>query len=87
MESFSLDQEIENLSHEDLCEITESALKRIVTTDPLLSDLPGDVTPEEVLSQIAVAQGQSITVTVLRHLETPLPVVVSSFPLNRVNRL
>lgn len=76
-ENFSLNEEIENLSHEDLCEITQSALKRLITTDPLLADLPSDVTPEEVLSQIAVAQGQSITVTLIRHLETPLPVVVS----------
>lgn len=77
-ESLSLSEEIENLSHEDLCEITQSALRRLITTDPLLCDLPGDVTTEEVLSQIAVAQGQSITVTLIRHSETPLQVVVSS---------
>lgn len=77
-ENFSLDQEIENLSHEDLCEITESVLKRLITTDPLLSDLPGDITVDEVLAQIAVAQGKSITVTLLRHLESPLPIVVSN---------
>lgn len=74
----TLDEEIENLSHEDLLEITESSLKRLITADPLLSDLPGDVTVEEVLAQIAVAQGQSITITVTRYSESPLNVVVST---------
>lgn len=76
-ESQSLEQELDNLSHEDLCEITQSSLRRLIAADPLLQDLPGDVTAEEVLSQIAVAQGKSITVTVLRHFDTPLHVVVS----------
>lgn len=74
----TLDEEIENLSHEDLLEITESSLKRLITADPLLKDLPADVTVEEVLAQIAVAQGQSITIIVTRYSETPLSVVVSS---------
>ncbi|KAK5638129.1 hypothetical protein RI129_012424 [Pyrocoelia pectoralis] len=72
----SLDEEIENLNHEDLCEITHSTLRRLLAADPLLSDLPGDVTNEEVISQIAVLQGQSITVFVLRNLESPLAVVI-----------
>lgn len=72
-----LEEQIENLSHDDLVEISQSALKRILATDSLLSDLPGDVTVDEVLSQIAVAHGQSITVTILRHSEKPLSVVVS----------
>lgn len=72
----TFEKEIENLSHEDLCEITQSSLRRLLASDPLLSDLPSDVTTEEVLSQIAVTQGQSITVTILRNLETPLSVVV-----------
>lgn len=76
MSEVTLEEEIQELSHEDLCEITQSSLRRLIASDPLLSDLPGDVTTEEVLSQIAVAQGQSITVTILRNLETPLSVVV-----------
>lgn len=76
-EKLDLDQEFGDLSHEDLCEITESSVRRLIAADPLLQDLPGDVTTEEVLSQIAVAQGKSITVVVLRHFETPLSVVVS----------
>ncbi|KAF5286588.1 hypothetical protein FQA39_LY16271 [Lamprigera yunnana] len=72
----SLDEEIENLNHEDLCEITHSTLRRLLASDPLLSDLPGDVTNEEVVAQIAVLQGQSITVFVSRNFESPLAVVI-----------
>lgn len=75
-EKTNFEEAVENLSHEDLCEITQSSLRRLIASDPLLSDLPEDVTTEEVLSQIAVVQGQSITVTVLRNFESPLYVVV-----------
>ncbi|KAL3271518.1 hypothetical protein HHI36_021997 [Cryptolaemus montrouzieri] len=71
-----LDKEIENLTHEDLLEITQSSLKRLIAADSLLKDLPFDVTTDEVLSQVAVVQGQSITVTILRHSESPLNVVI-----------
>ncbi|CAG9862331.1 unnamed protein product [Phyllotreta striolata] len=72
----SIEEDIENLSHEDLLEITQSSIRRLITSDPLLSDLPPDVTFEEVVAQIAVAQGQSITVTVNRYSESPLNVVI-----------
>lgn len=78
-EKTDLEKEIQNLSHEDLCEITLSTLRRLLASDPLLSDLPADVTTEEVNSQIAVAQGQSITVQILRSSDTPLNVVVCLF--------
>lgn len=73
----NLDEQIANLNHNDLMEISQSALKMLLATDSLLSDLPGDVTVDEVVAQIAVAHGQSITVTILRHSEKPLSVVVS----------
>nr|CAI5818782.1 unnamed protein product [Callosobruchus analis] len=73
----TLDEEIEKLSHEDLLEITQSSFRRLITSDPLLADLPVDVTTEEVLAQIAVAHGQSITVTVTRYSESPLSVVIA----------
>lgn len=72
----TLEEEIRNLSHDDLCEITQSSLRRLIAADKLLQDLPGDVTTEEVIAQVAVAQGQSITVTVLRNIDTPLFVVI-----------
>ncbi|KAK9880668.1 hypothetical protein WA026_011905 [Henosepilachna vigintioctopunctata] len=71
-----LEEELEKLSHEDLLEITQSSLKRLISADSLLQDLPLDVTTDEVLSQVAVVQGQSITVTILRHSESPLNVVI-----------
>lgn len=77
MDNLDLDKEIENLSHEDLLEITQSILKRLIAADSLLKDLPLDVTTEEVLSQIAVEQGQSITVTVLRGSDSPVDVVIA----------
>nr|XP_023026227.1 U11/U12 small nuclear ribonucleoprotein 25 kDa protein-like isoform X3 [Leptinotarsa decemlineata]XP_023026228.1 U11/U12 small nuclear ribonucleoprotein 25 kDa protein-like isoform X3 [Leptinotarsa decemlineata] len=72
----SLEEEIDKLSHEDILEISQSSLRRLITADPLLSDLPVDVTLEEVLAQIAVAQGQSITVIVTRYSESSLHVVI-----------
>lgn len=73
----TLEEEIDTLSHEDLLEITQSSLRRLIASDPLLNDLPVDVTVEEVLAQIAVAHGQSITVTILRYSESPLSVVIA----------
>ncbi|XP_045468521.1 carbohydrate sulfotransferase 11 isoform X3 [Harmonia axyridis] len=84
MDNLDLDKEIENLSHEDLLEITQSILKRLIAADSLLKDLPLDVTTEEVLSQIAVEQGQSITVTVLRGSDSPVDVVVACTNWKRV---
>ncbi|XP_074034605.1 carbohydrate sulfotransferase 11 isoform X2 [Leptinotarsa decemlineata] len=80
----SLEEEIDKLSHEDILEISQSSLRRLITADPLLSDLPVDVTLEEVLAQIAVAQGQSITVIVTRYSESSLHVVVACTNWKRV---
>lgn len=77
LEKTSLDEELEKLDHGQLLELTQSSLRRLLAADPLLSDLPSDVTTEEVLAQVAVVQGQSITVHVLRNSENPLSVVVS----------
>ncbi|KAG7208358.1 hypothetical protein KM043_014593 [Ampulex compressa] len=48
-------------SHQDLIKLTKQAIDDIVESDPLLSGLPSDVTLEELKAQIAVAQGQAIT--------------------------
>ncbi|KAK9751690.1 Ubiquitin-like domain [Popillia japonica] len=76
LEKTSLDEELEKLDHGQLLELTQSSLRRLLAADPLLSDLPSDVTTEEVLAQVAVVQGQSITVHVLRNSENPLSVVI-----------
>lgn len=72
----NLEEELRSLSHEDLCEISISAVRRLTHSDSLLKDLPADVTLDEVNAQIAVAHGRSITVHVLRNQETTLDVVV-----------
>ncbi|CAH0549615.1 unnamed protein product [Brassicogethes aeneus] len=76
IESSSVTNDFDSLTHEDLLEISQSSLKRLITTDTLLRDLPVDVTVEEVTSQIALLQGQSITVTVYRYSESSLNVVI-----------
>lgn len=77
-----LEKEIQTLSHDDICEITLSTLRTLLASDKLLDDLPADVTIEEVNSQIAVAQGQSITVQILRNSEGSINVVVSVLLIN-----
>lgn len=72
-----LDEELEKLDHGQLLELTQSSLRRLLASDPLLNDLPSDVTTEEVVAQVAVVQGQSVTVEILRNSENPLSVVVS----------
>ncbi|XP_026314524.1 U11/U12 small nuclear ribonucleoprotein 25 kDa protein-like [Hyposmocoma kahamanoa] len=64
------------LSHDELLEITQSSISTLLTCDPLLSDLPPDITLEEVLSQIAVEHGQAITIFINREDEPVLKVVV-----------
>ncbi|GJQ81339.1 hypothetical protein Trydic_g20551 [Trypoxylus dichotomus] len=76
LEKTSLDEELEKLDHGQLLELTQSSLRRLLASDPLLNDLPSDVTTEEVLAQVAVVQGQSITINVLRNSESPLSVVI-----------
>ncbi|CAG9134722.1 unnamed protein product [Plutella xylostella] len=64
------------LSHDELLEITKSSLCTLISCDSLLSDLPTDIILEEVLSQIAVEHGQSITIYVSREDEPVLKVIV-----------
>lgn len=41
-----------DLNHQELCELTTSTLSRILSTDPLMSDLPGDIHLEEIQAQV-----------------------------------
>lgn len=65
------------LSHHDLVKLTKEAIHNIIESDPLLHGLPCDVTVEEIRSQIAVAQGQAITLFLNRGELPKLGVVVS----------
>lgn len=65
------------LSHQDLVKLTKEAIRNIIESDPLLRGLPCDVTIEEIKSQIAVAQGQAITLFLNRGELPRLGIVVS----------
>ncbi|XP_043252342.1 U11/U12 small nuclear ribonucleoprotein 25 kDa protein-like [Colletes gigas] len=62
--------------HEELVKLTKEAIDNIIESDPLLSGLPTDVTIEEIKAQIAVAQGQAITIYLNREELPKLGVVV-----------
>ncbi|XP_019466787.1 LOW QUALITY PROTEIN: U11/U12 small nuclear ribonucleoprotein 25 kDa protein, partial [Meleagris gallopavo] len=55
----------EELAHADVLELFQAALARLVQ-DPLLCDLPPQVTPEEIGSQVALEYGQAMTVRVCK---------------------
>ncbi|KYM86761.1 PREDICTED: U11/U12 small nuclear ribonucleoprotein 25 kDa protein [Atta cephalotes] len=64
------------LSHQELVKLTKATIDSLVEHEPLLSGLPSDVTIEELKSQIAVAQGQAITLFLNRGELPKLAVVV-----------
>ncbi|KAM3958070.1 U11/U12 small nuclear ribonucleoprotein 25 kDa protein-like [Aphomia sociella] len=71
-----VDELASTLTHDDLIEVTKSTLCTMITSDSLLSDLPSDIILEEVLAQIAVENGQSITIFISREDEPVLKVIV-----------
>nr|XP_028561108.1 U11/U12 small nuclear ribonucleoprotein 25 kDa protein-like [Podarcis muralis]XP_028561324.1 U11/U12 small nuclear ribonucleoprotein 25 kDa protein-like [Podarcis muralis] len=64
-------------AHAEVLQLWQAGLARLVR-DPLLCDLPAQVTPEEIGSQVALEYGQAMTVRVRRAdaPEAPMPVVV-----------
>lgn len=67
------------LDHNELVKLTKEAIHNIIESDPLLSGLPIDVTIEELKAQIAVAQGQAITLYLNRGELPKLGIVVIFF--------
>ncbi|KAG8432881.1 hypothetical protein GDO86_017221 [Hymenochirus boettgeri] len=65
----------EELPHADVVDIFQEGLAMIVQ-DPLLCDLPIQVTLEEINSQVALEFGQAITVRVFKADGEIMPVVV-----------
>lgn len=66
-------------NHEELMKLTKEAIDNIIESDPLFRGLPADVTIEELKAQMAVAQGQAITVYLNRGELPKLGVVVKYF--------
>ncbi|XP_061702341.1 U11/U12 small nuclear ribonucleoprotein 25 kDa protein [Syngnathoides biaculeatus] len=69
------EEDVETLTHADILDIFEEGLARLVQ-DPLLCDLPIQVTLEEINSQIALEYGQAMTVKVLKADGEIMPIVV-----------
>lgn len=67
----------DKLTHEELMEVTSTTLNELLKEDSFLSDLPAEVTLEEVNNQIALQHGKSITIYVVRGDDEKMPVVVS----------
>lgn len=67
-------------SHRELQTNTVDALKRILAQSSVLRDIAYDVTPEEIRSQIAIVNGDSIVVYVKRDPYPKFKVIV---PANR----
>jgi len=76
------------LGHQELVKLTKTTIDDLVEREPLFSGLPSDVTIEELKSQIAVAQGQAITLFLNRGELPKLAVVVIiyayTFQCNRI---
>ncbi|XP_033330066.1 U11/U12 small nuclear ribonucleoprotein 25 kDa protein [Megalopta genalis] len=64
------------LDHEELVKLTKEAINNVTESDPLLHGLPMDVTIEELKAQMAVAQGQAITIYLNRGELPKLGIVV-----------
>ncbi|XP_014671973.1 PREDICTED: U11/U12 small nuclear ribonucleoprotein 25 kDa protein-like [Priapulus caudatus] len=66
----------QTLSHQDAMANVKEGLEALLS-DPLMCDLPTDVTLDEVNSQIALEYGRSMTVNVRRADDKVYPVVVT----------
>ncbi|KAJ3580713.1 hypothetical protein NHX12_034230 [Muraenolepis orangiensis] len=69
------EEDEEALPHSEVLDLFEEGLARLVQ-DPLLCDLPIQVTLEEVNSQIALEYGQAMTVKVMKADGETMPIVV-----------
>ncbi|XP_062387164.1 U11/U12 small nuclear ribonucleoprotein 25 kDa protein [Sardina pilchardus] len=69
------EEDEEALPHSEILDIFEEGLAMIVQ-DPLLCDLPIQVTLEEVNSQVALEYGQAMTVRVCKADGEVMPIVV-----------
>ncbi|XP_047369374.1 U11/U12 small nuclear ribonucleoprotein 25 kDa protein [Vespa velutina] len=69
-------EKIVSNDHQELIKLTKEAIDNVIESDPFLSGLPLNVTVEEIKAQIAVAQGQAITLFLNRGELPKLSIVV-----------
>ncbi|CAH1391835.1 unnamed protein product [Nezara viridula] len=65
-----------SFSRDELMEITKKTIADLIQNDPLLRDLPKDVTLEEVTNQLALEHGQSMTIFLHKENGDTWPIVV-----------
>lgn len=53
-ETDDVEEIADNLSHDELVELTESSVIALLNSDSLLQDLPDDITTEEIQSQVSL---------------------------------
>ncbi|XP_071950572.1 U11/U12 small nuclear ribonucleoprotein 25 kDa protein-like [Antedon mediterranea] len=64
------------VSHQDAMRLIKEGIEEAIGDDPLLCDLPIDVTPEEVGLQVALEYGQAMLLNVCREDGEVMPIVV-----------
>ncbi|XP_033123407.1 U11/U12 small nuclear ribonucleoprotein 25 kDa protein-like [Anneissia japonica] len=64
------------MPHQDAMKVIKEGIEEAIGDDPLLCDLPTDVTPEEVSLQVALEYGQAMLVNVCREDGEVMPIVV-----------
>lgn len=69
-------QTLNSLSHKAVMDKFKDGLAELIVGDPLLSDLPSQVTADEVNAQLALHYGQAMTINVIRYDDTIMPIVV-----------
>ncbi|KAM7353839.1 uncharacterized protein ACRADG_005764 [Cochliomyia hominivorax] len=69
-------QDFERKELETLVNVTENHLKEILENDEQLSDIPYDVTPQELQGELALAQGGGTTIYIERDGLSTLTVVL-----------
>lgn len=65
-----------DFSHQEAVNFVRKTLDSLLSTDPILNDLPTAVTLEEVESLVALEHGQAIHVEIHRADGTTLPVII-----------
>lgn len=75
-DSEGVEYDLVKFTHEELMEITTTALNELLAEDTFLCDLPRSVTLEEVNNQVALQYGRSITIHVVREDDEKMPVIV-----------
>jgi len=71
------DVDVTAISHEQLKDLTDEVLNKVLDKDSVLGDLSNNVTLGEVDLQIAIEHGRAITVQLERFDGIIIPIVVS----------